>query len=45
MWQVVYRKKVRKLLDRLPERQRNRIENAIEKLRQNPFDEIADAHS
>ena len=37
MWQVIYRKKSRKLLDRLPERQRRRIENAIEKLRENPF--------
>ena len=38
MWQVLYRKKARKLLDRLPERQRNRIESAIENLRENPFD-------
>ena len=37
MWQVIYRKKSRKLLDRLPERQRYRIESAIEKLRENPF--------
>lgn len=37
IWQIQYRKKAHKTLESLTERQRKRILNAINRLRENPF--------